>query len=85
MFVMALQAHGIKYLFTLAGGHISPILVACEEIGIRVIDTRHEVSTHCVHTAVIQLFLSSTQLVHKVASMWFFLTFYTYFLLLIVI
>jgi len=40
---MPLQAHGIEYVFTLTGGHISPILVACEKIGIRVIDTRHEV------------------------------------------
>ena len=38
------QKHGIKYVFTLCGGHISPILVACEKIGIRVVDTRHEVN-----------------------------------------
>ena len=38
------QKHGIKYIFTLCGGHISPILVACEKIGIRVVDTRHEVN-----------------------------------------
>ena len=31
-------------MFTLVGGHISPILVACEKLGIRVVDTRHEVS-----------------------------------------
>uniref|UniRef100_A0A8C5ETC0 2-hydroxyacyl-CoA lyase 2 n=1 Tax=Gouania willdenowi TaxID=441366 RepID=A0A8C5ETC0_GOUWI len=37
-----LRAHGIKYVFTLVGGHISPILVACEKVGIRVVDTRHE-------------------------------------------
>ncbi len=29
-------------LFTLCGGHISPILVASKALGIRVIDTRHE-------------------------------------------
>ena len=40
----SLQAHGIKNIFTLVGGHISPILVACEKLGIRVVDTRHEVS-----------------------------------------
>jgi len=44
--VCVCKAHGIKYLFTLTGGHISPILVECDKIGIRVIDTRHEV----VHT-----------------------------------
>ncbi|KAL3087490.1 hypothetical protein niasHS_008114 [Heterodera schachtii] len=37
-----LKAHGVRELFTLCGGHISPILVACEQIGIRVLDTRHE-------------------------------------------
>jgi len=35
----------VRFVFTLVGGHISPILVACEQIGIRVIDTRHEVQT----------------------------------------
>lgn len=38
------QAHNVKFLFTLSGGHISPILVAAEREGIRVVDTRHEVS-----------------------------------------
>lgn len=38
-----LQSHGIKHLFTLSGGHISPILAAAEKIGIKVVDTRHEV------------------------------------------
>ena len=33
----------MKHVFTLVGGHISPILVACEKIGINVVDTRHEV------------------------------------------
>lgn len=33
----------MKYVFTLVGGHISPILVACEKLGISVVDTRHEV------------------------------------------
>lgn len=37
-----LKAHGVKYVFTLCGGHISPVLVACEREGIRVIDTRFE-------------------------------------------
>jgi thiamine pyrophosphate-dependent acetolactate synthase large subunit-like protein len=34
--------HGVKFLFTLCGGHISPIFVGAEKAGIRVIDTRHE-------------------------------------------
>ncbi|MGB9634557.1 MAG: thiamine pyrophosphate-binding protein, partial [Chloroflexaceae bacterium] len=37
-----LEAQGARVLFTLCGGHISPILVACRQRGIRVIDTRHE-------------------------------------------
>jgi len=39
-----LKAHGIKQIFTLCGGHISPILTACQKLGIRVIDTRNEVN-----------------------------------------
>ncbi|XP_003796551.1 acetolactate synthase-like protein [Otolemur garnettii] len=39
-----LRAHGVRFLFTLVGGHISPLLVACEKLGIRVVDTRHEVT-----------------------------------------
>ncbi|ORX56580.1 Thiamin diphosphate-binding protein [Piromyces finnis] len=38
------KAHGITNVFTLTGGHISPILVECERSGINVIDTRHEVT-----------------------------------------
>ena len=37
-----LQRHNIKWIFTLCGGHISPILTGCNELGIRVIDMRHE-------------------------------------------
>ncbi len=37
-----LVRHRVPAVFTLCGGHISPILVACEKRGIRVIDTRHE-------------------------------------------
>lgn len=37
-----LKKHGVRFLFTLCGGHISPIFVGAEKIGIRVIDTRHE-------------------------------------------
>lgn len=34
--------HNVKWIFTLCGGHISPILTGCEKLGIRVIDVRHE-------------------------------------------
>jgi acetolactate synthase-1/2/3 large subunit len=33
---------GVRSLFTLCGGHISPILVGAKARGIRVVDTRHE-------------------------------------------
>ena len=41
--VDVLKKQGVKQIFTLSGGHISPILVAAEESGVRVVDTRHEV------------------------------------------
>ena len=37
-----LSEHGVRHLFTLCGGHISPILIGCKSEGIRVIDVRHE-------------------------------------------
>lgn len=50
-----LRAHGVKFLFTLVGGHISPLLVACEKLGIRVVDTRHEVTAVFAADAVARL------------------------------
>lgn len=38
----ALVRHDVRSLFTLAGGHISPIVVAAKQRGIRVVDVRHE-------------------------------------------
>jgi acetolactate synthase-like protein len=38
----ALVRHDVRALFTLAGGHISPIVVAAKQQGIRVVDVRHE-------------------------------------------
>jgi acetolactate synthase I/II/III large subunit len=37
-----LRAAGVETLFTLAGGHIMPLLDCCVSVGLRVIDTRHE-------------------------------------------
>ncbi|KAB2961840.1 MAG: thiamine pyrophosphate-binding protein, partial [Thermoanaerobaculia bacterium] len=37
-----LVRHGVRTLFTLCGGHISPILTGARARGIRVVDTRHE-------------------------------------------
>ena len=39
-----LKAHGVPFVFTLVGGHISPVLVEARKRGIRVIDVRHEVN-----------------------------------------
>lgn len=39
-----LKEQNVKFLFTLCGGHISPILVSAKQAGIRVVDTRHEVN-----------------------------------------
>nr|KAF6401235.1 ilvB acetolactate synthase like [Rousettus aegyptiacus] len=50
-----LKAHGVRFLFTLVGGHISPVLVACEKLGIRVVDTRHEVTAVFAADAVARL------------------------------
>lgn len=36
------RQQGIPYVFTLCGGHISPILVGCKKTGIQVVDTRSE-------------------------------------------
>lgn len=37
-----LKARGVEFIFTLCGGHISPILVGAKQEGIRVIDVRQE-------------------------------------------
>jgi acetolactate synthase-like protein len=37
-----LRAHGVHFLFTLCGGHISPILIESRARGIRIIDVRDE-------------------------------------------
>ncbi|CAG1013360.1 acetolactate synthase I/II/III large subunit [Burkholderiaceae bacterium] len=38
----ALQAHGVRCIFTLCGGHISPILSAAKARGLRIVDVRDE-------------------------------------------
>lgn len=37
-----LERQGVEHLFTLCGGHISPILVGAKRRGIQIIDVRHE-------------------------------------------
>ncbi|HEX2163871.1 MAG TPA: thiamine pyrophosphate-binding protein, partial [Thermoanaerobaculia bacterium] len=39
-----LERHGVRHLFTLCGGHISPILVGAKRRGIAVVDVRDEAS-----------------------------------------
>jgi len=50
-----LKTQGVQFLFTLCGGHISPILVSCKQRGIRVIDVRHEVTAVFAADAVARL------------------------------
>uniref|UniRef100_A0A0R3S011 2-hydroxyacyl-CoA lyase 2 n=1 Tax=Elaeophora elaphi TaxID=1147741 RepID=A0A0R3S011_9BILA len=50
-----LKAHDINEIFTLCGGHISPILVAAKNLGIRVYDTRHEANAVFAADAVARL------------------------------
>ena len=39
-----LREQGVKFLFALCGGHISPILTGANKEGIRIIDVRDEVN-----------------------------------------
>ncbi len=50
-----LRAHGVSLLFTLCGGHISPILVGAKAAGIRVIDVRNEATAVFAADAVSRL------------------------------
>ena len=50
-----LERHGVRFLFTLCGGHISPILVGAKRRGIRVVDVRHEVNAVFAADAVARL------------------------------
>ena len=50
-----LQKQGVNFLFTLCGGHISPIFVSAQKLGIRVIDTRHEANAVFAADAVSRL------------------------------
>ena len=55
MVAEVLQRQGVEFLFTLCGGHISPILVAAKARGIRVVDTRHEATAVFAADAVARL------------------------------
>jgi thiamine pyrophosphate-dependent acetolactate synthase large subunit-like protein len=51
----ALKDQGVKQIFTLCGGHISPILSGCRQLGLDVWDTRHEASAVFAADAVSRL------------------------------
>jgi acetolactate synthase-1/2/3 large subunit len=53
--VAALQAQRVRFLFTLCGGHISPILTAAKAAGIRVVDVRDEATAVFSADAVARL------------------------------
>ncbi|MFT3699212.1 MAG: thiamine pyrophosphate-binding protein [Kofleriaceae bacterium] len=50
-----LARHGVSHLFTLCGGHISPILTGCEARGIRVVDVRDEANAVFAADAVARM------------------------------
>lgn len=43
--VETLKNFGVNTIFTMCGGHISPILVASKKLGVKLVDTRHEATT----------------------------------------
>ncbi len=50
-----LRRQGVRWLFTLCGGHISPILVGAKARGVRVVCVRHEVNAVFAADAVARL------------------------------
>ena len=50
-----LRAQGVAQVFTLCGGHISPILTAAKERGIRIVDVRDEATAVFAADAVARL------------------------------
>ncbi|MBI5911516.1 MAG: thiamine pyrophosphate-binding protein [Betaproteobacteria bacterium] len=52
---VALAAHGVRFVFTLCGGHISPILTASKARGMRIIDVRDEATAVFAADAVARL------------------------------
>lgn len=51
----ALLRHRVRFLFTLCGGHISPILVEAKRLGLAVVDVRHEANAVFAADAVARL------------------------------
>ncbi|MGB5550712.1 MAG: thiamine pyrophosphate-binding protein [Thermoanaerobaculia bacterium] len=55
LIAQVLEKHRVRFLFTLCGGHISPILVGAKRLGIRVVDVRHEATAVFAADAVARL------------------------------
>ena len=55
MVAEALAAHGVRFVFTLCGGHISPLLLGAKAAEIRVVDVRHEATAVYAADAVARL------------------------------
>ena len=55
LIAQVIAKQGVQFVFTLCGGHISPILSGCKAEGIRVIDVRHEVNAVFAADAVARL------------------------------
>ncbi len=51
----ALSRRGVRFLFTLIGGHISPIITGAKALGIRIIDVRNEATAVFAADAVARL------------------------------
>ena len=49
-----LKKHGVEFIFTLCGGHISPILVEAKKLGIQIIDVRHEANAAFAADAILE-------------------------------
>ncbi len=55
LIAQVLERQGVKFLFTLCGGHISPILTGAKALGIRVVDVRHEATAVFAADAVARM------------------------------
>ena len=53
--VEVIKSQGVQFVFTLCGGHISPILTGATAAGIRVVDTRHEATAVFAADAVARI------------------------------
>ncbi|XP_029814572.1 LOW QUALITY PROTEIN: acetolactate synthase-like protein [Manacus vitellinus] len=52
---VAAAPHGVRFLFALPAGTSRPVLVACEKLASRVVDTRHEATAVFAADAVSRL------------------------------